>query len=74
MDRKEDMSKPRMPWPLAGCSCLQVANSNLQPSEEERMAGKFGFLPGNPSSCGWLKEAPEGLLLCSKLPKVPGAE
>lgn len=53
MDRKECMSKPRMPWPLAGCNCLQAANSNPRTPEEERMAKRFGLLPGNPSGCGW---------------------
>lgn len=38
------------------------------------MARRFGFFPGNPSSCGWRKEAPEDLLMCSQLPKVPGTE
>lgn len=39
MDRKEGMSKPRTPWPLAGCNYLQAANSNPQTPEEERRQG-----------------------------------
>ena len=56
MDRKECMSKPRMPWPLAGCSRCQVAKGNPQTPEEERMARRAGFPPGNPSPCA----APRG--------------
>lgn len=74
MDRKEYMSKPRMSWPLAGCRCLQAANSNPQTPEEERMARRFGFLPGNPSPCGWHRKAPEDLPLCSQLLIMPGTE
>ena len=53
MNRKECVSKPRMPWPLTWCNCLQAANSNPQTPEQERMARQFGSLPGNPSPCGW---------------------
>lgn len=68
------MSKPRVPRPLAGCSCLEAANCSSQTPEEERMARRLGFYPGNSSPYDWNKEASEDLSLCSQLPIVPGTE
>lgn len=74
MGRKECVSKTGGPRPLAGRSCLQAANSNPETLEEERLAEELGFFPGNPSPCGWHKEAPEDLPLGTRLPGMPGTE
>ena len=83
MDRKECMSKPRMPWPLetprwvltvswpwqgAAAAKLQMAIHRLQRRREWQ--GGLASFQGIPLPV----LPPEDLPLCSQLAKVPGTE